>query len=84
MELTGVERISRMLKRQKADRIGLSEHFWNDTIDHYVKGGHMKKGEAPETHFNLDMMASWTFSSVIDLDFKNEVLEETDIDDRRN
>ena len=31
MILTGKERISRILKRQPVDRIGLYEHFWGDT-----------------------------------------------------
>jgi len=78
MTLTGHERISRFLKRQPTDRIGLSEHFWNDTIQHYVQGGHMANGEIPEVHFGLDIMETWAISTVIDLDFVNEVVEETE------
>jgi len=78
MELTSHERISRFLKRQPADRIGLHEHFWNDTISHYIQEGHMAKDDDPAIHFNLDIMTSWSLSTVIDLDFKDEVIEETE------
>lgn len=29
--MTGKERISRILRHESVDRIGLFEHFWNDT-----------------------------------------------------
>ena len=78
MELTGVERISRILKRQPTDRIGLYEHFWSDTMDYYVDQGHIPKGESPEDHFNLDIIESWSFNAVADLDFEDEIVEETE------
>ena len=75
--LTSHERISRMLRREPADRIGLYEHFWGDTIGHYTQQGHMKKGENPSVHFDLDIMECWAFNAVLDLDFVEEILEET-------
>jgi len=77
-ELTGKERIRRMLAREPADRIGTHESFWGDTMARYQSEGHIKAGESPEDHFNLDIMQSWSFNFVADLDFKNEVLEETE------
>ena len=75
---TGIERITAMLKRQPIDRIGVYEHFWGDTYNHYVKGGHIKEGESLEEHFNLDIVESWCFNAVLDLDFKNEIIEENE------
>ncbi|MCL2500856.1 MAG: hypothetical protein FWE90_11075 [Defluviitaleaceae bacterium] len=76
--LTGIERITRLLQRKKADRIGLYEHFWPDTQEAYIKSGHIKPGEDLHDHFNLDLREHWTFNYVADLDFGWEVLEETE------
>ena len=77
-ELTGYERISRILKREPVDRIGLYEHFWPDTYKSYEDKGFVSKGESLEDHFNLDLREAWVLNSVADLDFPGEVLEETD------
>ena len=75
--LTSYERISRFLKREPADRIGIHEHFWGDTVNHYVQQGHMQKGENPGEHFNLDIVNCGAINSVLDLDFAEEIVEET-------
>ena len=75
--LTSYERISRFLKREPADRIGLCESFWGDTINHYIQQGHIQPGENTETHFGLDAMQNWTLNLVLDLDFPGETIEET-------
>ena len=76
--LTSHERITRFLKREPADRIGVHEHFWGDTINSYIRQGHMSPGESVEAHFNLDILSTWSISAVLDLDHVEEVLEETD------
>lgn len=76
--LTGYERTRRMLNREPSDRIGVYEHFWNDTHKAYETQGHIRAGESIETHFNLDIVESWSFNCVIDLDFKNEIVEEAE------
>jgi len=76
--LTGKERIRRVLSREPADRIGVYEHFWGDTMARYQEEGYITPGETPEDHFNLDIMEAWSFNMTADLDFENEVLEETD------
>ena len=77
-QLTGYERIRRMLAREPADRIGIFEHFWTDTITRYRSEGHVGPKETLEDHFDLDIMMSWAFNMTLDLDFKAEILEETD------
>jgi len=74
--LTGRERISRMLRREPADRIALYEHFWGDTWKSYSDAGHLN--ESMEEHFNLDIIECWAFNNTADLDFKDEILEETE------
>ncbi len=49
--MTGIERISNILKRKATDRIGVFEHFWDDTKKSYVEKGFMKEDELFEEHF---------------------------------
>jgi len=67
-----------MLKREKADRISLYEHFWNDTHAHYAQKGHVSENETLEDHFNLDIRKCWPFECVADINHGWVTLEETD------
>jgi uroporphyrinogen decarboxylase len=77
-ELTGIERIGRFLRREKADRIGVYESFWQDTKQAFVDSGHVKENESLADHFDLDIRECWAFNNVADLDFRGEILEETE------
>jgi uroporphyrinogen decarboxylase len=77
-ELTSRERISRILRRQPVDRIGASESFWGDTQKKWVQDGKVKENESLEDHFALDLRNCWCFNMVADLDFKEQILEETE------
>ena len=76
--ITGIERVSRQLKRQPVDRISVFEHFWGDTREEWEKQGKIP----PDVHFsdlfNFDMELASALSYVADLDFEPVVLEETD------
>lgn len=74
--LSGKERISRLLKHQPVDRIGLFEHFWGDTHKAWVAAGKIRPDEDLNAHFNYDMNTCWPTNMVADLDFQNVVLEE--------
>ncbi|MCL2707866.1 MAG: hypothetical protein FWF03_01990 [Defluviitaleaceae bacterium] len=77
-QLTGYERTRRMLKREKGDRIGAFEHFWGDTRKAYVDKGKIKPEENLNEHFDYDIVTGGWNNLVIDLDFKPEVVEETE------
>jgi len=77
-ELTGLERISRILKREPVDRIGLFEHFWGDTLKKWQTEGHIKEDEDLADHFNFDMQGSPWFNVCAQVEFVNEVIEETE------
>ena len=77
-EMTGLERITNILKREPVDRIGLFEHFWSDTQKVWTEQGHIRPGENLADHFGFDMQMIWPFSIVADLDFEPEVLDETE------
>ena len=76
--LTGIERISNILQRRPVDRIGLFEHFWNDTQREWTAQGHIQQGENLADHFGFDMALHWAFTMIADLDVEPEVVEETE------
>lgn len=76
--MTGKERITKILKHEPVDRIGLYEHFWEDTQKSWTKQGHLDSNESIENHFNYDLQTFWTFNMVADLDFETEIIEETE------
>lgn len=76
--MTGIERIQRQLQRKPVDRIGLSEHFWGDTVDLWREQGHIRADESLTEHFKLDIEESWAFNLVADLDFEKKIMQETE------
>ncbi len=76
--MTGLERITNILKRQPVDHIGVFEHFWNDTYKKWQDDGYIQPGELYEDHFNYDLQLLWPFNLVADIDFVPETIEETD------
>jgi uroporphyrinogen decarboxylase len=76
--MTGLERIHNILKRQPVDRIGIFEHFWNDTYRIWQEEGFIKPDETYEDHFNFDLQLLWPFNLVADLDFIPLTVEETE------
>ncbi len=75
--LTGFERIQNILRRQPVDRIGVFEHFWNDTYRTWQEKGFIKPGESYEDHFGYDLELFWPFNLVADIDFIPQTIEET-------
>lgn len=76
--LTGRERVGRVLERKSVDRIPVSESFWGETKKEWVEKGHIKDGEDWDTHFNFDLKENWTLNTIADINFVNEVIEETE------
>ena len=75
--LTPRQRMTRILQRQEVDRIGIYEHFWGDTYKAWQSLGHVKENESFDDHFGFDMSTCWPFNYTANLDWKNQVLEET-------
>lgn len=76
--MNGKERISKILKREPVDRIGLFEHFWGDTHQEWVKKGWINKDQEFGEHFGFDMSTCWCFNFTAKLDYVPEVIEETE------
>ncbi len=74
--MTGKERMTRILQRKKADRIGLYEHFWGDTGNDWRGKGKLKESENLGDIFDFDIAESWPFNFTADLDFVPETITE--------
>jgi uroporphyrinogen decarboxylase len=78
MHMTGRERIANILRREPVDRIGLFEQFWSDTHRAWTEQGHIEEEESFADHFGFDMELFRPLNVVADLDFEEQVLEETE------
>ncbi|MHC1693843.1 MAG: uroporphyrinogen decarboxylase family protein [Eubacteriales bacterium] len=74
--MTGIERATRLMKRQKTDRIGVYEHFWGDTYHDWTSRGKIPQGESFEDHFDYDTCEAWPFNLAADLDYVPVVVAE--------
>ena len=74
--MTGKERITNILKREPVDRIGLYEHFWQDTRNLYTEQGHTQQGENLDEHFGFDMSMYWPLNKVLNVDFEPFTISE--------
>lgn len=76
--MNGRERIFKILNHEKTDRIGLYEQFWGGTYEAWQEQGHIKRGESFTTHFDFDIELCGGLNLMADLDFKPEIISETD------
>jgi uroporphyrinogen decarboxylase len=76
--MTSKERIARILRREPVDRIGCFESFWSDTVRKWRAEGHLGEDESPVDHFGLDLRHAGWFDLIADLDFEEQIIEETD------
>ncbi|MEA4890142.1 MAG: uroporphyrinogen decarboxylase family protein [Clostridiaceae bacterium] len=76
-QLTGHERIGNILQRKPVDRIGVYEHFWDDTHREWARKGWVGEEQDLVDYFDFDLDLSWPFNMVADLDFVPQVVEET-------
>ncbi|MDD4889219.1 MAG: uroporphyrinogen decarboxylase family protein [Phycisphaerae bacterium] len=83
--LTGKERISRILRHQPVDRVGLFEVFWKETARKWADEGHFDEPEMVSDNFGLDVRRTggeitpgwWRVVDLVaDPDAGNQVVEE--------
>lgn len=68
MQLSGVERVARMLARKPADRICVYEHFQGGTLRNWRDEGRIGPHEDPADHFSLDLAEFGPFNFETDVD----------------
>ena len=78
LPLTSKERMTRILKRQSVDRIGLHESIWPETVEKWRSEGHLGRDEDCQDHFGFDVRHSVVFNTVSDLDAEDKIVEETE------
>ncbi len=76
--MTGKERIQKLLRHEKPDRIGVYEHLWDDTQKKWEEEGHIAPGQSAEDVFGFDIAECWPFNLVADLSFEPQVVAETE------
>jgi uroporphyrinogen decarboxylase len=77
-QLTGIERVRRILHRQPVDRIAVCEAFWSDTIRKWVKEGHLQENEQPAQHFGFDLVEYNPFRLMGDYIHDKKIIEENE------
>ncbi len=78
MNLTSKERMELILNHKPVDRIAVYESFWGDTVTRWTNEGFLRKGENLIDHFGLDLSTSGWLNLIANIDFHEQVLEETD------
>lgn len=76
--MNSIERVSLTLNRQKADRVPVFEHFWYDTVKRWQAEGHIVPGENLSRHFGFDIDELWAYVLTADMNFGQQVVEETE------
>jgi len=73
------ERVYALLRREPADRMGLFEHFWPETIgQRWVNEGYPKDASPPE-YFDFDLVSvGWGLNAVPLKDFSETIRETED------
>ncbi len=74
--MTGKERVTAILKHQPVDRIGVFEHFWEDTYKEWRKQGHIGEQENFSEHFDFDINSCGGINMTARYDFEPEVVAE--------
>jgi len=72
------ERVNAILNHQPVDRIAVCESYWPETIELWRQQGHLSADEAVEDHFTLDIRKAWVMNMQADIDFGQEIVEETE------
>lgn len=76
--MTHKERFLAVLNRESVDELPVCESFWGDAIGKWRAEGHVDEGEDMVTHFDLSLRTGGWLGGVADLDFEDQVIEETE------
>lgn len=78
MSMTHKQRFLNALNRQPVDRLAWGDTLWPETTERYVAEGQLKPGEDPVLHFDMSWRGAGWLDSTADLDFKDQILDQTD------
>ena len=75
--MTHKERFLNSLARRPVDRLPWGDGLWGETTRKYIDQGKLKEGEDHVTHFDMSWRGGGWLNSTADLDFVEQVIEET-------
>jgi len=73
--MTSRERIQSILTEGKADRVGMDESPWSETLERW-RGEGLPEGTSVQDYFGMDLAKIGGFN--VTFNFPTEVIEETD------
>ncbi len=76
--LTSFERFHNTLHHLPVDQIPCYDAPWSDTITRWQREGHLAPGESQIDALDMDMSSGGWINCVADIDFTEQVLEETE------
>ena len=76
--MTHKERFLAALNRQPVDLLPCGDGLWGETTGKYVAAGKLQEGEDHVEHFDMSWRGGGWLNSTADLDFKDQVIEETE------
>jgi len=76
--MTSYERFANALARKPVDMLPVKVSPWGDTVKRWRAEGHIGADEDVAEHFGQDIREAGWINSTADLDWKDEILEETE------
>jgi uroporphyrinogen decarboxylase len=76
--MTHQERFLNALNRKPVDRLPCGDGLWGETREKYIKQGKLREDEDVVSHFDMSWRTAGWLNSLADLDFKDQLIEETD------
>ena len=76
--MTHKERMLNALSRKSVDELPHGDGLWGETHQKYLEQGKLQKDEDVCTHFDMSWRGGGWLNSTADLDFQDQLLEETE------
>lgn len=76
--MTHKERFINALNRQQVDELPRGDSLWGETYHRYIEEGHLAKNDDIVSHFDMSWRSGGWINGLADLDFKEQIVEETD------
>ncbi|MHC4201997.1 MAG: uroporphyrinogen decarboxylase family protein [Planctomycetota bacterium] len=77
-ELTSIERVTRTLALAPVDHVAAAVSPWGSTTKRWRSEGHIGEEEDVAEHFGQDIRTGGWLNSVVEIDFEEVVIEETE------
>ncbi len=76
--MTSFERVTAALDRKPVDHVPVAVSPWGEALERWRTEGHLTEDEDVRERFGQDLRGAGWLNSIADLDFEEEVIEESD------